>query len=123
MVIQKLLFPKEEVCNEWEMFYQSKSIKKEHPVRISRNRFVSEESDNLSIRNALYEKRFEDEAFLIPEGDKVSLQTYFNSFSIGKWRKYTGISNLKLHLDITGKVKVEAFNAIGNIFTFISIIS
>ena len=115
MVIQKLLFPKEEVCNEWEMFYQSKSIKKEHPVRISRNRFVSEESDNLSIRNALYEKRFEDEAFLIPEGDKVSLQTYFNSFSIGKWRKYTGISNLKLHLDITGKVKVEAFNAIGNI--------
>ncbi len=114
MIIQKLLFPKEEVCEEWEMFYQSKLVKKEHPVRVSRNRYVSEEADSISLRNELYRKRYKEGALHLPKGDKVSLQTYFNAFSIGKWRKYTNISNLKLHLNIDGKVKIEAYNAIGN---------
>ena len=116
MVIQRLLFPNEEVCNEWEMFLHSKLVKKMHPVRITRNRYVREESDSLSVRNALYDKRYKNGAFFIPNGDKVSLQTYFNSFSIAKWRKYTEISNLKLHLSISGRVKVTAYNAVGNTF-------
>lgn len=117
MVIQRLLFPNEEVCNEWELFLHSKLVKKMHPVRITRNRYVREESDSLSVRNALYDKRYRNGAFFIPNGDKVSLQTYFNSFSIGKWRKYTSIDNLKLHLNISGKVNVRAYNALGNTFS------
>lgn len=33
---------------------------------------------------------------------KVDFFTYFNSCSVGKWRKYTGIENIKLHLELVG---------------------
>lgn len=116
MVIQKLLFPREEVCNEWEMFLHSKEIKKQCPVKITSRRFERPEGAQLQQRNKLYEKRFKKGAFIIPKGDKVSLQSYFNAFSIGKWRKYTFIQDLTLHLKLDGKVNVKAFNAIGNTY-------
>ena len=114
MVIQKILFPREEVCNEWEMFFHSREIKKECPVKITARRFERPEGDMLQKRNELYEKRFKKGAFIIPKGDKVSLQSYFNAFSIGKWRKYTFIKDLTLHLKLEGKAKIKAFNAIGS---------
>ena len=46
----------------------------------------------------------------------MSLQSYFNAFSIGKWRKYTFIEDLSLHLNIKGDVKVRAFNAVGKTY-------
>ncbi|MBE5898940.1 MAG: glycosyltransferase family 2 protein [Lachnospiraceae bacterium] len=116
MVIQKLLFPREEVCNEWEMFLHSKAIKKEYPVRITKKQFVKAEGAKLNGRNKLYAKRFKDGGFIIPKGDAVSLQSYFNAFSIGKWRKYTFIEDLSLHLNIKGDVKVRAFNAVGKTY-------
>ena len=51
MIIQPLLFPKQEVCPEQKMYYRIKE-------------------------------------------DKISLETYFNAFSIGKWKKYTDLDNL-----------------------------
>ena len=53
MVIQKLLFPREEVCNEWEMFLHSKEIKKQCPVKITSRRFERPEGAQLQNRNKL----------------------------------------------------------------------
>lgn len=116
MVIQKILFPREEVCNEWEMFFHSKQVKKECPVKLTTRRFEEAEGVLLQKRNKLYDKRFKKGVFNIPKGDKVSLQSYFNAFSIEKWRKYTFIEDLTLHLQLEGKVKIKAFNAIGNAY-------
>lgn len=116
MVIQRLQFPIEEICNEWEMFIHSRLIKKQCPVRINKNYYVEEDCDKLSQRNALYEKRYKDGSFFIPKGDVVSLQSYFNAFSIGKWNKYTCIRDLLLHLDLEGDVKITAINAIGKTY-------
>lgn len=113
MVIQKILFPREEVCNEWEMFFHSRNVKKEYPVRLTRRQFVRSEGKELCNRNKIYEKRYKDGGFKIPKGDVVSLQSYFNAFSIGKWRKYTYINDLSLHLNLSGDVKIRAFNAVG----------
>lgn len=116
MIIQKLLFPKEDVCNEWEMYFHSRMIKKELPVRITKSRCVLTEAEKLSERNGMYSKRYSSDGFVIPEGDVVSFQSYFNAFSIGKWRKYTCIEDLSLHLQLSGRVKVRAFNVIGNTY-------
>lgn len=39
-----------------------------------------------------------------------SFDTYFNSFSIGKWRKYTILNNLKLELELSGTFAVSIVN-------------
>lgn len=56
MIIQPLLFPKQEVCPEQKMYYRIKE-------------------------------------------DKISLETYFNAFSIGKWKKYTDLDNLYFEVE------------------------
>ncbi|MCR4610516.1 MAG: glycosyltransferase [Lachnospiraceae bacterium] len=116
MIIQKLLFPREEVCEQWEMFYHSRSVKKEYPVKVRRNRFSRAAGKKLNGRNELYAKRYKDGGFTIPKGDIVSLQSYFNAFSIGKWKKYTFIEDLSLNLRLKGDVKIKAYNAVGNTY-------
>ena len=40
-------------------------------------------------------------------GVPSDLDTYFNGFSIGKWVKYTFLSNLRLRLELSGEFRVE----------------
>lgn len=42
-------------------------------------------------------------------GQSLSLDTYFNVFSIEKWIKYTRLSNLRLRLSLTGRFRVRVF--------------
>ena len=35
-------------------------------------------------------------------GDEVAFNTYFNSFSTGKWKKYTVLEKLELALELQG---------------------
>ncbi len=48
----------------------------------------------------------------------LSLDTYFNSFSIGKWRKYTKLTNLKLVLEFENVENayptIKAYTAVGS---------
>ena len=39
-------------------------------------------------------------------GQSCDFVTYINACSYGKWKKYTGISNLTLHLDIEGNAEI-----------------
>jgi GT2 family glycosyltransferase len=41
-------------------------------------------------------------AMVLMSGTKLSTNTYFNSFSWGKWSKYTVINNVCLHLQVEG---------------------
>ncbi len=72
MIIQPLLFPKQEVCPEQKMYYRVK--------------------DN-----------------------KISLETYFNAFSIGKWRKYTGIEDLYFEVKSKQKLQFTCVHAVGSV--------
>ena len=44
----------------------------------------------------------------------VSMETYFNSFSIGKWKKYTIVDNLSIHVSLNSKARFKAYSAIGH---------
>lgn len=74
MILQKLLFPDPEICTRDAMYYTGTNI------------------------TVLMEKR----CCVIPNGQTLCSNTYFNSFSIGKWKKYTTIDNLQLRLVVKG---------------------
>lgn len=73
MEVQKVLFPGEE-CGEPEMYFRGIP-----PSAIDAA----------------------GGTVLVRRGETVSLDTYFNSFSAGKWRRYTGLGNLsfRFHLE------------------------
>ncbi len=84
MILQKLLFPRKGICEEKLLYYRGEGV---------------------CVR--------EDEVRLSP-GQTLSLETYFNSFSIGKWMRYTELDELWLSLRFSGDVKIKAINAVGD---------
>ncbi len=72
MILQKIIFPKEDLCDEKELYYRGDLEK---------------------------------------EGETIQFNTYFNSFSIEKWKKYTNLENLKIKLKISGKGKIVVKNS------------
>lgn len=87
MVIQPLLFPPEYLKNEPELFFQG-----------------------VEAKNNIIES-----SVSLPAGAELSLGTYFNSFSIGKWMEYTNLNNLSLNLEIKGKIEIKAYHAVGSV--------
>ncbi|MBE6588774.1 MAG: hypothetical protein E7643_01220 [Ruminococcaceae bacterium] len=83
MILQDILYPSVETCPRVGMYFKGPSL-----------------------------KTFMDEHFcIIEEGTTLSAFTYFNSFSIGKWRKYTQLSNLKLRLTLEGEFSIHVRHA------------
>lgn len=84
MILQNLLFPNAETCSRFKMFYKT------------------------GPGTTIYlEERF----CAIRNGATMSTHTYFNSFSIGKWKKYTNIDNLSLRLTVKGDFQVRVRHA------------
>ena len=86
MLIQPILFPPLNLINEPELFFRG---------------VCAEDISETSVS--------------IPAGEDLSLETYFNAFSIGKWTEYTALDNLSLVLELDGEVEINAFHAIGSV--------
>ncbi len=86
MIIQPLLFPTQNLMQQPELFFRGVP------------------SQNIS-----------EKAVSIPSGSELSLETYFNAFSVGKWMEYTKLDNLSLFLEIQGDVEITAYYAIGSV--------
>ncbi|MCR5099084.1 MAG: glycosyltransferase [Lachnospiraceae bacterium] len=84
MILQKLLFPKKGICEEKLLYFRG---------------------DISGVG--------EDEVYLWA-GETLSLESYFNCFSIGKWMRYTRLDELYLSLRFSGDVKIKAVNAVGD---------
>lgn len=81
MKIQDILWPKDGICTDVEMYFHSnykRSLVKEESVYI-----------------------------LFQKGGIVTTDTYFNSLTIEKWRKYTKVSKVLLTLFLQGKFNVS----------------
>lgn len=76
-ILQQIIYPIEDICNEKEMYFRSDGIVK--------------------YQNNLLE---------IKDKTKISFDTYFNSFSVGKWKKYTTIDNVALHIKYRGNCSI-----------------
>ena len=78
MILQNILFPNVDTCARSGMYFKGEGI----------THFMEEEFSS------------------IKKGAMLSSFTYFNSFSICKWKKYTLLDNLKLRLSVVGEVSV-----------------
>ena len=74
MFLQKILFPSDDTCSNSDLFFHSKV-----GCRITANSVSMKKGDIL-------------------EGD-----SYFNSFSLAKWKKYTVLNNLWVSLILKGE--------------------
>lgn len=83
MVLQDLLFPNCDTCSAFEMYFRTDEVQK----------------------HAYYDP--EQAVIRVPQWCRLDTDTCFNSFSIGKWRKYTRLDNLKLRLVLSGEFRVR----------------
>ncbi len=79
MIIQRLLFPKADICSSLHMFYKG---------------------DRANVFS-------EEEYCRIPKDASISTDTYFNSISIEKWLKYSIVNNLSLRLAVKGEMIIS----------------
>lgn len=77
MILQNIIFPKEDICNKDILYYRR------------------EQGKVFNLGELLVEK-----------GSICSFFTYFNGFSLIKWQKYTDITDFQLHICIKGKGKI-----------------
>ena len=98
MLIQKIIFPKEEICNEWKMYFRSK-------IPGDWGGEIDDRNDDLYViqrmknnaRKAGNEIEYDEskEVISVKKGTVISFETYFNAFSVGKWNKYSTIKEIK----------------------------
>ena len=79
--LQNLLFPKQDLEQHWWMFYRG---------------------DKFS-HNVL------ESAYCLEEEEHAEFFTYFNAFSIEKWKLYTNIKQPALRLTARGKFGIQLF--------------
>ena len=78
MILQKLLFPSAQSGAAQEMYFRTEG-------------HLDEAGQTIALKKDCV----------------LSLDTYFNSFSIEKWTKYTTLSNLQLEFELQGRFRVE----------------
>ena len=116
MIIQKLIGPTKEVCNEWGMYFRK--------VDTEGNDITTYPCDDGDVMfrkmiDGVEASEVEAESFPleIKHGEILSLDTYFNAFSIGKWKKYTKLSDLALEIVTSGPVEIRAYQTVGMVET------
>lgn len=83
MILQYVTFGGVNACNESDLYFFSRE--------------KIETKENLPM--------------CINRGNILDFNTYFNFFSVGKWKKYTDISNLKLILFLQGNVRIKLIHS------------
>ena len=83
MILQNLQFPNPKICSREKMYYSGSS----------------------------YTSLMEEKCCQFSEGGILTANAYFNSFSIGKWKKYTKLDNLQLRLSVKGEFSVHVHYA------------
>lgn len=89
MRIQNIVFPKQDMFEYSEMYFRDMNL-----------------NDEISAKENLLKKDFEKVLFSLAKGEKIDFSTYFNGFSLDKWKKYTNIGRISLKLLLKGKCKV-----------------
>lgn len=94
--LQDILWPKVGLCGEKLLYY-----------RTEKGPFHGkefEEKENIKV------KRLDGEGFIFKEDGVVSFDTYFNCFSVEKWKKYTVLNEVFLEIEYKGKFRVTLYS-------------
>lgn len=85
MILQNLVFPKEKICQETELY-------------------IHTQAGTLSAAEA--------GQYVLDAGCEVDFLTYFNSFSAGKWRKYTTVHEVACTFKYQGDCEISLWEAV-----------
>ena len=117
MILQELLFPNYDTCARYDMYFRlqgNASAEMDMPrdktkEYIHFDELFQKQADihvrDQSARRAYYDPQAH--ALCLADWQRAGFDTYFNSFSIGKWRKYTCLENLSLQLELKGAFHVS----------------
>lgn len=83
MIIQKIIFPKKEICPQKSLYLRE-------------------------LGGTKYD--FEDNTLKFVKHSRVKFDTYYNSFSLTKWKRYTRIQNLVISLKCKGRFIIQIFH-------------
>lgn len=83
MVLQNLIFPKKTICSEKELY----------------------------IRTLSGEFSQEDDGLVLTAGSEVEFFTYFNGFSVDKWKLYSRVAKVQLTLLCRGDCEISLWEA------------
>lgn len=78
--LQSIILPKLDICTSKELF-----------IRLDEKSVIDYELKEIELQR----------------GSVASFDTYFNSFSINKWKNYTWVKNISLKLTLKGKFRVK----------------
>lgn len=84
MILQNITFPDKDICTETDLYYRV-----------------------LHGTAAL-----QDNHLLMETGARINFFTYFNSFSVAKWQKYTNVKEISLSLICQGKGIISLWQAV-----------
>jgi len=117
MVLQELLFPNYDTCARYEMYFRLEGVSSaavDAPVDPTREvvfydtvgrRRADIRYDSTALRHAYYDPQ--ERAVHLSSWQNMRFDTYFNCFSVAKWRKYTRLDNLQLQLELKGAFQVS----------------
>jgi len=88
MILQKITWPKVGLCTDIDMYIHADAL----------NTTSSSRSKELILESVI-----DQEELILNYGNGISFDTYFNSFSYLKWKKYTELNKLSLVLKLSGK--------------------
>lgn len=72
-----------------------------------KEKYIVEECEEMYVRKIKGDKKNYDNGLCLFCGEKYDFSTYFNGFSIGKWKKYTNIEQVSLCLLIKGHCRIS----------------
>lgn len=109
MEIQKILFPEVGRCTEKELYFRTEqecsSVSGDIPDE--QTLFENEKKALAAIENnKKIEYLPEEKKIRMQKGAVVTFDTYFNGFSIEKWKKYTVIGDVSVKLVLSGRFRV-----------------
>lgn len=102
MKLQKILWPTEGLCTEEKLYLHTNVIDDDFNINRDENHLKSDL--NFINRSKVY--MMPGGGFSLDKGGKVEFDTYFNGFSIEKWRKYTQVKEVSVNLELQGDVLV-----------------
>lgn len=102
MKLQRLLWPKAGLCTEEKMYLHTNVVDPDFDLEREENHYKS----NLNYINYDKVSRIRDGGLQMENGGQVWFDTYFNGFSVDKWRKYTVVGEISLQLELEGDFTV-----------------
>ena len=116
MEIQKILFPEVGRCTEKELYFRTEQecssvsgdIPDEQTLFENEKKALAAVENNKKIEYLPEEKKIR-----MQKGAVVTFDTYFNGFSIEKWKKYTVIGDVSVKLVLSGRFRAVSYTHLG----------